>query len=218
MEKKQTSFSLNKVTSFLKRNIYYVLMIGCVLAIGAIVTTVALVNSQDTIIDAGGNPPIVTPDPTPDPEPEPDPDPPVIVRDFIVTMPVMGGTIADSFNDTVLVWNDTLGKHTTHQALDIAGALGSNIIAGFEGVIESITTDFANGSIVTIKQQDGFTSVYTLVDNVKVKVGDKVGDQTVIGTIGTFVFESAEAPHVHYELHKDGVLVNPELYMLSDGK
>ena len=214
MEKKQTSVSLNKVTSFLKRNIYYVLMIVCVLAIGAIVTTVVLVGNQDTIIDAGGNPPIVQPDPDPEPEPEP----PVIVRDFIITMPVISGTIADSFNDTVLVWNDTLGKNTTHQGVDIAGAIGSNIIAGFEGVVESVTTDHVYGSIVTIKQQDGFVSVYKLVDNCKVKAGDKVDDKTVIGTIGTFVFEAAENPHVHYELLKDGVLVDAELYMLSDGK
>ena len=221
MEKKQTNGSVNKVAAFLKRNIYYVMMIVCVLAIGAVVTTVAVLNTQGADIDAGGTPPVIedpAPDPNPTPDPNPDVTPPVVDRDFILTMPVIGGELDREFNDTSLVMDTTLGSYRTHQAVDISGAVGSSIIAGFEGVVESVVMTADRGTVVTINHDNGYTSVYKLVDAVTVKKGDKVDDDTEIGKVGMFIFESGQDAHVHYELSKDGKLIDAMLFMLGGDK
>ena len=217
MQKKQSNVSVSKVTSFLKRNIYYVMMVVCVLAIGAIITTVAVITTQDNSIDAGGNPPIVTP-PIETPDPPVDPDPPVVERDFIITMPVIGGVVSGKFNDSELVADVTIGDYMTHQAVDISAPIGANVIAGFEGVVTSVTTDANEGTVITIDHGNGYISVYKLVDKAAVKKGDKVSDETIIGTVGAFAFESGQDSHVHYELSKDGKLIDPMQFVLVSDK
>jgi len=219
MQKKGTNVWNSRAMAFLKRNVYYVLMIVCVLAIGAVVTTVAVLNSKDTIIDVGGDvkPPIVNPD-VPNPTPDPPEPPPVIERKFVITMPVFNGIVGKAFVDSTLVMDNTLGKYKTHLGVDLQGELGTNVIAGFEGTVESITSDSYYGTVITISHQDGFKSVYKLVDESTMKVGDQVTDTTVIGVVGRFYSGSADATHVHYELTKDGEAVDPMLYILAGDK
>lgn len=202
--------------AFLKRNIYYVLMIVCVLAITAVVTTVAVLNTQDTTIDAGGdkNPPVEVPGGD-----DNDKTPPVVEKKFLVTMPVAGGVVGKEFNDSELVFDNTLGEYSVHLGVDLNGEVGADIKAGFEGTVLSVDTDVYSGSTVTIKHKDGFTSVFKLVDQVSVKRGDKVTENTVIGKVGDqFYYECMDAPHVHYEILKDDVNVDPMTYIVDADK
>ena len=107
-----------------------------------------------------------------------------------------------------------------HEGIDYAAAKGSNVKCAFEGTVKEVTSgDNYNGKTVTIEHQDGFTTVYKYVDNVTVKVGDKVAKGAVIGKVFDSAEEEyAEGPHVHLELFKDGQRINPLEYLLSGDK
>lgn len=213
MQKKGANTANSKILAFLKRNIYYVLMIVCVLAITAVITTVAVLNSNSDSIDAGGNPPIEKPDGG-----DGDKEPPV-VKEFLLEIPVVNGIVSKEFSDTELVFDSTLDKYTVHMGVDLKGELGANVIAGFEGKVTAVTNDTYYGGCVTIDHGNGFVSVYKLVGDVKVKVGDTVSSNTVIGTISNeFLYECADEPHIHYELQKDKDNVNPTTYFINDEK
>ncbi len=69
---------------------------------------------------------------------------------------------------------------------------------------------------MTIEHSDGFTSVYKLIDGVSLKVGDKVLKGDIIGKVSdTALEEIADGPHLHLELYKDGVKVNPLDYITT---
>jgi murein DD-endopeptidase MepM/ murein hydrolase activator NlpD len=51
------------------------------------------------------------------------------------------------------------------------------------------------------------------VEEIRVKRGQKVSKGTVIATVGNS--GGSIAPHVHYEIMRDGEQVDPSLYMLE---
>lgn len=197
----------NKVTAFLKRNIYYVLMILCVLAIGTMITVAAVVNNsgdKDTV-----GPP--TNDPT---------DNPPVVKEFVLTMPYEGAVIA-KYDPKAIVNNAA----RPHLAIDIAAAIGSKIVAPFDGVVtKAEKTDGSTplyAMTVEIDHENGYTSVLRLLNNVNVTLNQKVTAGEVIGEVMTKeqgVFESHLESHVHYQLLHNGVAVDPTEFMADGNK
>lgn len=188
-------------------------MILCVIAIGVVVTVVAVLNTQKTDIDVN------KPDDKPSIEVPDDNDKPVIIeKKFALLLPVEGGTEGRGFSDTALSYNPSLGRYDGHLAVDIISKEGSNVIAGFEGTVTNVTNDAHNGGTVTIDYGKGFVATFKLLADVAVKKGDKVTEKTVIGKVGKFQFECKEEPHLHYELRENNKLVNPMDYVVGDDK
>ena len=88
------------------------------------------------------------------------------------------------------------------------------------GKIKSIETDGYNGTVMVITHEGGFESTYKLLSKeTSKKVGDNVKKGDVIGTVGNdSTFEVKQGEHIHYELRKDGKLVDPNLYMAKGDK
>ncbi|MDE5990737.1 MAG: peptidoglycan DD-metalloendopeptidase family protein [Clostridia bacterium] len=224
-----------RVAQFFKKNIYVILMIVCILAIATMITVAVVVNNRgegnevlkpiepdDPIIP--DNPVITPPDDTqPDDPvvtpPEPDkPDTPVI-KDFILSAPLDSYTLGQEFYDTELVFNPTHKYWATHEGVDFMAAAGSDVKCMFDGQVKSVTTDSYYGTVVTISHQDGFESVYKLLDEVTLKEGDSVTQGQVIGKVSDVALaEIASGAHLHLELTKDGKRVNPMEYMLQGDK
>ncbi len=90
MQKKDAKAIGSRLMAFLKKNIHYILMILCVIAIGVVVTVVAVLNTAKPDVD------VVKPD-QPNIE-APDDDKPVIVeKKFALVMPVVGGVKGRGF-------------------------------------------------------------------------------------------------------------------------
>lgn len=79
----------------------------------------------------------------------------------------------------------------------------------------AVYVDDRYGNSVEITQDGGFTAIYSsLSDAAMVEVGDTVTAGQVIGGVGsTALFESLEPAHLHLELLRDGVYVNPMDYI-----
>lgn len=127
--------------------------------------------------------------------------------------PVSGEIQKDFANDTLL-YSETLKEWTTHLGIDIKGEKTSVVKASEDGVIESIKNDPRYGVTIIIKHDDGFKTVYSnLLSTDFVKEGDKVQKGDTIATIGeTASFEVLDEPHLHFELYKDNIPVNPTSY------
>ncbi len=80
-----------------------------------------------------------------------------------------------------------------------------------DGEVISITKDDITGSTIKIKHNN-LISVYQSVNNIKVKEKESVVKGQVIATSGTNNIGSDLGNHLHFELYKDNILINPEEY------
>lgn len=212
-----------KVAQFFKKNIYVILMIICILAIATMITLAVVLNNNnsDTVMK-----PIVSGDENKDPTPNdpsgPNGDKPSVNEptkvDFVMASPLDEYTIGQSYSEEH-VFNNTHNYWHPHEGLDLVAAKGSNVKCVFDGTVKEVTNDSYSGATVTIAHQDGFTTVYKLLDSVTLKAGDKVSKGQVIGKVSdTALEEIADGAHIHLELYKNGQIINPLDYMLSGDK
>ena len=212
MQKKDAKAIGSRLMAFLKKNIHYILMILCVIAIGVVVTVVAVLNTtktNDVDVNKPNEPTIEAPD---------DEKPAVDEKKFALIMPVEGGVQGRAISDTALSYNPTLSRYDAHLAVDIVGSEGANVYAGFEGTVTNVTTDAYYGGSVTIDYGKGYVATIRLINDVKVSKGDKVDEKTVLGTVGKFQFECKQDAHIHYELTQNNKLVDPMQYVVGDNK
>lgn len=96
--------------------------------------------------------------------------------------------------------------------IDIAQANGESfdVVASLSGTVLEVKEDPLLGNVVTLTHGDSITTHYASLEEVVVEAGDKVKQGDKIGTAGKNIFNESGGIHVHFELHKDGIEVNPE--------
>ncbi len=94
-----------------------------------------------------------------------------------------------------------------HQGIDIDAAKGSKVACALDGVVTSVRTSPEYGLVVEVEHAAGLSSVYGHLDSSAVKPDQKVKKGDALGTIGDS--GNATAPHLHFELRKDGLEVDP---------
>lgn len=102
-----------------------------------------------------------------------------------------------------------------HTGIDFSAPKGTPIYATGDGTVVEVKTEFGGyGKSVTIDHGFGFETRYGHMNEFNVRRGQKVkrGDQ--IGTVGNT--GSSTAPHVHYEVIKEGRTINPVHYFFKD--
>jgi murein DD-endopeptidase MepM/ murein hydrolase activator NlpD len=100
-----------------------------------------------------------------------------------------------------------------HKGIDICNRRGSPIITPANGVVSSIETDAGYGKMLVINHGYGLISRYAHLDKVMVKKGQAVERGQEIALVGNT--GRTTGPHLHYEVHLNGVPVNPLRYMLN---
>lgn len=128
--------------------------------------------------------------------------------------PVSGEIIKDFAMDT-LIYSNTLEEWTTHSGIDIKADKTSIVVSAEEGVVESIKNDPRYGLTIVLKHDDGFKTIYSnLLTTEFVSEGEKVDKGQTIATVGeTASFEVSDESHLHFEMYKDGEIVNPTIYL-----
>lgn len=105
------------------------------------------------------------------------------------------------------------GMREFHKGLDIACALGTQVVATAFGVVDAAGYDGSYGLRVNISHSGGITTRYGHLSKVLVHPGQKVNRGEVIGLAGSTGLSTG--PHVHYEVRLDGLPLNPERYILN---
>ncbi len=98
-----------------------------------------------------------------------------------------------------------------HTGIDIGAAKGTPNKAADGGVVIFAGLKGNYGKLVIIDHENGFTTYYAHNDTIKVKKGQRVAKGDVIGTVGTT--GRTTGPHLHFEIRKNGVPVNPLKYI-----
>ncbi len=102
-----------------------------------------------------------------------------------------------------------------HLGCDFTAPRGTPIYATGDGVIERVIMNFGGyGRQIIIRHGFGYKTLYAHMQDIDVKVGDKVKRGDKIGTVGNTGLSTA--PHLHYEVIKDGKKVNPVNYFFMD--
>ncbi len=215
---------LLKMKHFFKRNIYPITVSCCTVLILAIVTVSAYnsikeenpmpdVNietskpADDIIIDTNtGN------NVEEDKKPE-NIKPTVSSEPIVFDLPFNSATITKKFADTSLLYDNTTKYWRTHQGLDFACSEGTSVVAVYAGTIEKIENSMMNGTTIYLRISEDLVVIYKgLSSNVSVKEGDKVAKGVLIGTVTSFLAEKADGVHLHLELLKKEVLIDPTEY------
>ena len=130
----------------------------------------------------------------------------------LVVAPLRGDVLT-AFSMEELVYSPTLGDWRTHNGIDIAANTGCSVQAVADGVIDETGKD-AMGEYVIISHAAGFITKYMGLENIEnLTVGKEIKSGEVIGTSGKCTGENVTDPHIHFEMSKDGVLVNPTDYL-----
>lgn len=102
-----------------------------------------------------------------------------------------------------------------HMALDILSPIGTPIVAAQSGVVSKVssgTWDGGYGNSVYVSDGNGEGTHYAHMGEISVSAGDKVSaGKTIIGSVG--MTGRTTGPHVHFEVIKNGALVNPLPYL-----
>lgn len=97
-----------------------------------------------------------------------------------------------------------------HYGQDFAGKPNSRITATADGVVRQTGWATGYGQAVLIDHGFGYSTLYGHLADIRVKKGDSVKRGQVIASMGTT--GRSTGVHVHYEVWKDGVPVNPRAY------
>ncbi len=151
--------------------------------------------------------PIVTPAPTPIPTP----------KKLHIVLPVAGAEVLSEYTEDVLVFQATYGDYRTHLGIDFGGEDGTPVYAASDGIVTRNEFDYEQGYTVELSHDGGYFTTYTnLADDQVVSVGQVVLQGDRIGTMGeSGIWESHLPCHLHFELSKDGELLNPQDFLYA---
>ena len=137
-----------------------------------------------------------------------------VVVELNFARPVEGEIVKDFAVDNLL-YSNTLQEWTTHTGIDIKADKTTVVKASEAGTIKSIKNDTRYGLTVVIEHANGFQTIYSnLLTSEFVVEGEKVEKGQSLGTVGnTAAFEIADEAHLHFEILKDSVQVNPNIYL-----
>lgn len=102
-----------------------------------------------------------------------------------------------------------------HYGTDFSVNKGTPIYATGDGVVKTIRSSFSGyGKQIEINHSFGFVTKYAHLSEFLVKKGQKVKRGQIIAYSGNT--GKSTAPHLHYEVIKDGKKVNPVNYFYQD--
>jgi len=95
-----------------------------------------------------------------------------------------------------------------HEGMDFTAKMGTPIYATGDGVVSKAdNTASGYGNHIVIRHGYGYETLYGHLSKYNCRPGKSVKRGDIIGYVGST--GRSEAPHLHYEVHKNGRVVNP---------
>lgn len=216
--------SMERFRTFLRNNGFYIVLVLCLLAIGATVALIAIPGEtkkdaqqeEEPVVIVGQSnderlseiwerpkttatpvptlPPLATPTPIVTPEPTAAPTAKP-QNGASKAAPPVDGEVIFAYAVDKLIYSVTLDQWTTHPAVDIAAKEGTPVKCVFSGTVESVKKDDALGFAVRVQHANGRTTLYAnLGEDVRVKEGDRVSAGDVLGTVGKSAISECALP------------------------
>lgn len=125
------------------------------------------------------------------------------------------GKVGNDFTRDTLVYSETLEEWTGHKGIDILAAEGTEIVAALSGKVLEVYKDELWGIVIIIDHGDGLMTKYAnLSTGEMVQEGITVNKGDVISKVGkTASIEMMMESHIHFEVIKDGINIDPKNYI-----
>lgn len=102
------------------------------------------------------------------------------------------------------------GIYMQNSGVDYKSDETFDVVASVSGTVTNITEDTLLGKTIEIKNSNEITTMYQSLGEVIVKKGDTVTQGQVIAKSGTCVLNSDIKQGLHFEMYKNGTVINPE--------
>lgn len=137
------------------------------------------------------------------------------VRKALLSTPVDGARLSSGFGRRK---HPVLGYHKMHKGVDFAAPSGTPIYAAGDGIVEKAEWWSSFGNYARIRHNGELKTAYAHMKGFGkgIRKGVRVKQGQIIGYIGTT--GRSTGPHLHYEVHKNGVQVNPSSLKLPTGE
>lgn len=99
-----------------------------------------------------------------------------------------------------------------HEGIDVSAPYGAPIVAPAAGVVTRVGTETGYGLILEIDHGDGIVTKFAHCSRITVKQGQQVKRGQLIANVGNSGLSTG--PHLHYEIHVNGKVVDPLTYVL----
>jgi murein DD-endopeptidase MepM/ murein hydrolase activator NlpD len=107
-----------------------------------------------------------------------------------------------------------LGYRRFHRGLDIGAGHGTPILATLDGVVARAGWGGGYGNVVELRHTGGLATRFGHMSRISVASGQQVRQGEVIGYVGSTGLSTG--PHLHYEILRNGQLVDPVSVKWSD--
>jgi len=134
-------------------------------------------------------------------------------RSFLASTPAIrptSGWLSSRFGYRVSPFTD---RKEFHKGVDIANHKGTAIMATANGVVTYVGKKGGMGNMVVIDHGHGMITRYAHLSQALKKRGETVKRGDIIAQMGSS--GRSTGPHLHYEVHLNGVPVNPAKYILN---
>ena len=104
---------------------------------------------------------------------------------------------------------------TTHYGIDLMASSGDPVIAPADGTVKKVVhSRKTQGNVIVLEHDGGYRTLYAHLSELKVQPGQRVRRGQVIASIG--MSGSSYAPHLHYEVSRDSVMLDPTAFFFMD--
>ena len=103
--------------------------------------------------------------------------------------------------------NPFSGKRTFHGGIDMACPAGTPIYAALVGTVSRAGYDTVYGNFVEVRHHSGYKTLYAHMTEIKVKKGQSVTTNTMVGTVGSTGLSTGN--HLHFAVYKNGKSMDP---------
>ncbi len=121
---------------------------------------------------------------------------------------VVSGRLTSRFGTRI---HPVTGKKVFHKGIDIGASHGSPVYAYSSGTVIYAGWNNGYGNFVAINHGNGMVTRYGHLSKIHVKFGQKVATRQRIGSVGSSGVSTG--PHLHFEVHINGVNKNPLNYL-----
>jgi murein DD-endopeptidase MepM/ murein hydrolase activator NlpD len=101
-----------------------------------------------------------------------------------------------------------------HEGIDVSAPMGAEIIAPASGTVTKVGKESGYGNVLEIDHGNGIVTRYAHCSKIDVRQGQRVTRGQRVAAVGSTGLSTG--PHLHYEIHINGKVVDPLTYVLSD--
>jgi murein DD-endopeptidase MepM/ murein hydrolase activator NlpD len=135
-------------------------------------------------------------------------------KGMLMKTPVDGARITSGFG---MRFHPILGYSRMHKGIDFGVPIGTPVMAAGSGTVEFMGWENGYGNFVLLNHGNGYETAYGHLSRFApgLHKGSRVRQAQVIASSG--MTGMATGPHLHYEIRKDKIQVNPTKVKIAEG-